>query len=85
MVICNAVIFVFSAGIHVKKSREKDPCFTFSKYLVNIKESVDLEDEAAQLRDVASGGYPHSTTFFAVAEAARELAKSNKWLEKVSQ
>ena len=75
----------FSAGIHVKKSKEKDPDFTFSKYLANIKENIDLEDEATQMPDVASGGYPHSTTFFAVAEAARELAKSDKWLEKVSQ
>ena len=84
MVICSAVIFIFSAGIHIRKFREKDPHFTFSKYLVNVEKNINMEDEAAQMHDdVASGGYPYSPTFFPVAEAARELATSDKWLEEV--
>jgi len=74
----------FSAGIHIRKFREKDPHFTFSKYLANVEKNISLEDEAAQMHDdVASGGYPYSTIFFPVAEAARELATSDKWLEEV--
>ena len=75
----------FSAGIHIKNLEEKDPSFTFSKYLENIEENINVEDEVAQKHDMVSGGYPYSTTFFAVAEAARQLAKFDKWLEKVSQ
>ena len=81
--ICN--ILLCSAGIYVRKCREKDPHFTFSKYLVNVKGIANLQDEAAQRHSMASGGYPYSTTFFAVAEAARELAESDKWLQEVGQ
>ena len=38
-----------------------------------------------QKHDIASGGYPYSTTVSAVAYAARELALTDKWLEKVGE
>ena len=57
--------------------------YIFSNYLEDIKENIDLQDEAAQKHGLASGGYPFSRTFFAVAEAARVLAESDKWLKKV--
>ena len=77
--------FFFSAGIFIKKAREGDPKFTYKTYLDRIEEISELLERDAQKHDIASGGYPYSTTVSAVAYAARELVLTDKWLEKVGE
>ena len=69
-----AILYVFiSAGIFMKKAREDDPEFTYKTYLMEI---IELLGKDAQKHDIAVSP---------VANAARELASSDKWLEKVGQ
>ena len=77
--------FSFSAGIFIKKAREDDPSFTYKTYLEKIEEISESLEMEAQKHDIASRGYSYSTTVSAVAYAAKELAESDKWLEKVGQ
>ena len=77
--------FFFSAGIFIKKAREGDPNFTYKTYLDRIEEISELLERDAQKHDIASGGYPYSTTVSAVAYAARELAQTDPWLKKVGE
>jgi len=77
------LLYLFlSAGIRIRKFREKNRHFTFSKYLENVKDITNLQDEAAQS---AHGGVHMGALFFPVAVAARELAIADDWLKKVGQ
>ena len=77
--------FFYSAGVFIKKARERDPNFTYKTYLEKIEEISELLEKDAQKHDLTSGGYPYSSTVSAVACAARELALSDKWLKNVGQ
>ena len=72
-----------STGIYIKNARGNSN-FTYKMYLEKIEEISESLEKDAQKYDIASGGYPYSTTISAVAHAARKLA-SDKWLEKVGQ